>query len=234
MPAGNTPTASATGSDIVVRWPAASFPDGTDVAGYIVQRYDASIGAAATVGANCGGTVTGTTCTEHNVPSGSWTYTDTPVQANWTGAPSPASNPVGVGTITAPTVTPPATTLGGGASSNLASPTLTVGGPSSGIVGTAISATAITATLSQSSGANSTGTIAFRVYGPAASAPSTCTTGGTSLGSATVSGDGAYSAGNEFTPSQPGSYWLYASYNGDTNNNGVTSACPPAEPIVVG
>lgn len=109
MPAGNTPTASATGSNITVSWSAATFANGTAVAGYVVQRYDASTGAAATVGASCSGTVTSTTCTEQNVPAGRWTYTDTPVQQSWTGAQSSASSPVSV--ATAPTAAAPARSL---------------------------------------------------------------------------------------------------------------------------
>jgi hypothetical protein len=36
-----------------------------------------------------------TTCTEDNVPSGTWVYTDTPVQQNWTRTASADSNSVG-------------------------------------------------------------------------------------------------------------------------------------------
>jgi hypothetical protein len=93
MSTGATPTASATGSTVNVRWPAATFSGGTPVAGYIVQRYNALNGALATVGGTCAGVVTATICRE-SVASGSWIYTDTPVQLSWTGTASSPSNVV--------------------------------------------------------------------------------------------------------------------------------------------
>ena len=93
MPAGNAPAVSVSGSSVSLRWTAASFPDGTPVQGYIVNRYGAN-GSPQTVGPGCSGTVTSTTCTESNVPAGQWTYTDTPVQLSWTGQESPPSNVV--------------------------------------------------------------------------------------------------------------------------------------------
>jgi hypothetical protein len=96
MPAGGQPTVVASGTSVTVRWPAALFPSGQTVAGYVIQRYAATGGAPATVGASCSGTVTTTTCTELNVPAGTWVYTDSPVQDNWTGGPSPSSASVSV------------------------------------------------------------------------------------------------------------------------------------------
>lgn len=91
MPAGNTPSVVVSGGNVTVQWPAAVLPGGTDVAGYIVRRYNAATGAAVTVGPSCSGIVTSTSCTETSVPSGTWVYTDTPVQANWSGPESPDS-----------------------------------------------------------------------------------------------------------------------------------------------
>ena len=54
-------------------------------------------GEPAAAMADCSGTISTTTCVEHGVPAGTWTYVDTPAQVNWTGAPSPASFPVVVG-----------------------------------------------------------------------------------------------------------------------------------------
>ena len=95
MPAGNTPSIAASGSDVSVRWPAATFPGGAAVAGYLVERYGPN-GSAVPVGAGCSGVVAATTCTEHNVPAGTWTYTDTPVQESWSGGESPPSSPATV------------------------------------------------------------------------------------------------------------------------------------------
>ena len=94
MPGGNAPTARASGNVVAVTWLAASFPDGTNVAGYTVRRYNAATGAPGTVGGSCSGVVTATTCTDQPVPNGSWVYADTPVQLTWTGAESPAGNTV--------------------------------------------------------------------------------------------------------------------------------------------
>ena len=96
MPTGFQPVVRVSGNSVTVRWPAATLPGGTPVSGYLIARYDAASGAAATVGPGCGGVVTATTCTELNVPSGTWVYSDTPIQANWSGPASPLSAAVPV------------------------------------------------------------------------------------------------------------------------------------------
>jgi len=96
MPAGQRPSAVASGADVTVRWPAALLPDGTPVAGYRIERLDGN-GTAHAVAADCAADVSTTTCTEHGVPAGTWTYTDTPLQDAWTGATSGPSAPVTVG-----------------------------------------------------------------------------------------------------------------------------------------
>jgi hypothetical protein len=107
-----------------------------------------------------------------------------------------------------------------------ASPTLSVTAPATGKVGTAISNAAITGVLAGSSGATSAkGTITFTVFGPLTSAPTTCTSGGTTVGTATTAGDGTYHPNAGFTPSQPGNYWWYANDPSDANNNAATSTC---------
>jgi hypothetical protein len=90
MPSGSQPSVSASGSSVSLRWAAALFPDNLGVAGYVIKRYDAN-GTAVTVGASCGGVVTTTTCTELDVPPGTWIYTDTPVQDDWAGGESPGT-----------------------------------------------------------------------------------------------------------------------------------------------
>jgi hypothetical protein len=91
MPGGGEPDGYASGSSVVVSWGAADLGNGTAVAGYLVDRYNATTGVEAPVGAGCAGVVTATSCTEDGVPAGQWVYTDTPVQASWTGAQSPQS-----------------------------------------------------------------------------------------------------------------------------------------------
>jgi hypothetical protein len=91
MPTGSTPAGTVAGSSVTVSWPASTLPGGAPVGGYIVNRFDAVNGAPATVGSGCSGVVANTTCTEQSVPAGSWEYTVTPVQLNWTGGESPDS-----------------------------------------------------------------------------------------------------------------------------------------------
>ena len=88
--AGQQPTASASGGSVTVSWAQATLAGGTPVAAYSIKRYDAN-SVAQTVNASCSGTIAALTCTETSVPSGTWTYTDTPLQNSWHGAESPKS-----------------------------------------------------------------------------------------------------------------------------------------------
>ena len=97
-----------------------------------------------------------------------------------------------------------------------ASPSLSASGPSSATIGTAIAASAISVTLS--GGSSPTGTITFTVFGPGGE-PSSCTSGGTVVGTAPVAGNATYGSSAGYTPTQAGDYWWYASYGGDGNNN---------------
>jgi hypothetical protein len=97
MPAGSAPSGTVLGNQVTVSWPPATFANGVDVAGYIVNRYNASTGASATVGNGCSGVVTTTSCTETSVAPGPWLFTETPVEVNWTGGQSADSAPVVVG-----------------------------------------------------------------------------------------------------------------------------------------
>lgn len=83
-------------------------------------------------------------------------------------------------------------------------------------------------------GDSPSGTVTFEVFGPQSSAPSDCSSGGTAVGTAAVSGDGTYRPGTGFTPSSAGDYWWYATYGGDALNNSATSTCGPsmAETVV--
>lgn len=96
MPTGSTPSGQASGSSVTVSWASAALPNGVAVAGYVIRRYDAATGAQESVGGNCSGVVTTTTCTELSVPSGTWVYTDIPVQSNWTGGASQKSASIAV------------------------------------------------------------------------------------------------------------------------------------------
>ena len=114
-----------------------------------------------------------------------------------------------------------------------ASPTLTVAAPTTDIAGTAIAASSISSVFANSSGSNATGTITFTVFGPQASAPTTCTSGGTTVGTATPAGNGTYSSSAGFTPTLAGNYWWYVSSPADSNNNAANSACPPTTETTV-
>jgi hypothetical protein len=100
---GGKPGVSVAGSSVAVTWQAGSTVGGRPATGYIVARYNAATGGTKTPATGaCAGTLTTLSCTEQNVPSGSWYYTVTPAIALWTGAESPRSNAVNTDTI-APT-----------------------------------------------------------------------------------------------------------------------------------
>jgi hypothetical protein len=99
LPQGNTPSVSLSGANVTV-----SFTQSTvggqrlgayAGGGYTVKRYPASGGGGVTPGTSCNTTISGSSeklsCTESNVPPGSWKYTVTPVLSNWVGAESAQS-----------------------------------------------------------------------------------------------------------------------------------------------
>ena len=111
---------------------------------------------------------------------------------------------------------------------------LSASGPLGGaFAASPISAASISATLA--GGSAPSGPIAFTVFGPQSSPPSTCTSGGTAVGAASASGDGTYQPSAGFTPPSPGDYWWYASYGGDAGDEPAVSLCGPgmAETSVV-
>lgn len=118
--------------------------------------------------------------------------------------------------------------VGGGGK---ASPTLSASAPSSGTVGSVISAVSVSAALS--GGASPTGTITYTVFGPQSTPPSVCSSGGSTVGTASASGDGTYNPSAGFTPASAGDYWWYASYGGDSGNNAATSTCGAGMPETV-
>ena len=99
---------------------------------------------------------------------------------------------------------------------------LSVSGPLGGaFAGSPIAASSISATLT--AGPTLTGTITFTVFGPQSSPPSSCTSGGATVGTASVSGGGSYQPSAGFTPPSPGDYWWYVSYGGEP----AASTCGP-------
>src|SRR6202022_2643391 len=89
---------------------------------------------------------------------------------------------------------------------------------------------AISDSAALSGGANPTGTILFRLYGP-----NDATCSGAIIFTATipVAGNGTYGSGN-FTPTGAGTYRWIANYSGDANNTATTNACNgPNESVVV-
>jgi hypothetical protein len=106
MPAGATPSVSASGRNVTVSWAQATLPDTTPVAGYEIKRYDGASNPQTVLSA-CSGTITALTCTENAVPAGTWRYTVTPRQAGWRGAESSQSAAVVIAapslSLTAPT-----------------------------------------------------------------------------------------------------------------------------------
>ena len=103
--AGNQPTGTPTGGDVLVSWTASTFSDSTAATSYTVRRYQAVTGTEQTVLSGCAGSVAATTCTESSVPAGSWQYTITPKYADWTGAESTKSDVVVV--VASGDTTPP-------------------------------------------------------------------------------------------------------------------------------
>jgi hypothetical protein len=105
----------------------------------------------------------------------------------------------------------------------LASPAVSLSVPASGVAGSPVAAASISAALS--AGSSPSGTATFSVYGPQPTPPSSCAGGGTTVGTAAVSGDGTYHPAAGFTPAAAGDYWWYVSYAGDTRNSPAASPC---------
>lgn len=101
MPDGPMPTVSVSGRSVQVSWSARSFTDGTNVAGYVVTRYDPSDAATPATGA-CAGTITALTCTEAATPPGTWRFAVRTVQGGWTGVEGAKS---GSAVVAAPSFT---------------------------------------------------------------------------------------------------------------------------------
>jgi hypothetical protein len=98
-----------------------------------------------------------------------------------------------------------------------ASPAISTTASAGGPVGTAV-----TDTAALSGGAAPGGVIEFKLYGPSGTAA--CSGTAVFDQAVTVTGDGSYTSPS-FSPSQAGTYWWTASYNGDASNNPAGTNC---------
>ena len=210
LTAPQSPSASTSGTNVSVTWNAATLNGSLAASSYNVERYTGS-------GSDLGAASCSPVASSSGTPNafGSFTCTDSP--------PTGASYEY---KITGNYHTAWSTTSGFTNAVTVKSVTSTTGGgPGTGTTGSAIPTSSILSALSGAT-ASAGGTITFTVFGPQASAPSTCTSGGTTVGSAiTVSGNGTYHPSSTYTPSAAGTYWWYASYGGDTFNNTSSSTC---------
>jgi aldose 1-epimerase len=99
-----------------------------------------------------------------------------------------------------------------------------VAAPASGTAGTAIAASSISSALSDAT-SDAGGTVTYTVFGPQSSPPSDCSSGGTVVGTAAVSGSGTSQPSTGYTPPTAGTYYWYASYSGDAGNQPANSGC---------
>ncbi len=87
-----TPNASVTNQSVSLSWTATTLSGGTLVTGYVVRRYDTAL-VAQTVLSSCT-SVTTNSCTETNVPAGTWTYSVQATRGNWAGVEGARSSSV--------------------------------------------------------------------------------------------------------------------------------------------
>src|SRR5439155_402859 len=208
-----------------------------------------TVTTSATPQATAGGTISDQATLAGGVgPTGTITFTVFgPNDATCSGTPTSGGSAPVSGNGTYPSSAVPVVLAGtyrwiasyGGGSNNAAWPTACAD-PAEAVVVTK-AAPALTTTASGSVaaggsvndvahltlGTNPTGTISFTLYSDAGCTVSVFTS------SATVTGNGDYSSG-PFTATQAGTYHWRASYSGDGNNNGFTTACnEPNETSVV-
>lgn len=106
LPAGPAPSATVTARSVAVSWPA---PTGApEPTGYTVER-TLSGGGTTAAGGSCAGTVTGRSCTDTDLATGTYTYRVRATRAGWTGA---AGAPSGSATIAAPSLSLGTTSFG--------------------------------------------------------------------------------------------------------------------------
>jgi hypothetical protein len=99
VPAAAAASAVLSGPDVTWSWAAVTTVSGRAVTGYTLNRYASATGGVPTPATNgCTGVMTALSCTETDVPSGTWYYGLTAHLSAWTGSESPR---------TAVTVVPP-------------------------------------------------------------------------------------------------------------------------------
>ncbi|UXM91522.1 Ig-like domain-containing protein [Paenarthrobacter sp. JL.01a] len=101
---GAKPTTIVTGTTVTVNWAASTTAAGKSVTGYSIGRYSSlSGGTRMAATGTCQGTISALSCTESNVPAGTWYYAVTPMLSLWQGAESVRS----AGTTPVTDTTPP-------------------------------------------------------------------------------------------------------------------------------
>jgi len=107
----------------------------------------------------------------------------------------------------------------------MSNPTIVTQASAGGTVGISVTDQAIL-----TGGASPTGSIRFKLWGPAATP--TCTNLVFTSNAITVNGNGTYTSAPGFTPTAAGTYYWTASYTGDANNNAATGECGAANESV--
>jgi hypothetical protein len=244
LPTPTAPSASASVHSVTVTWPAATV-GGQNVAGYTVKRYNAG-GTAQTIGAGCTGTISGLTCTEATVASGTWRYTVTPIQGAWTGTESPQSSSVtvqspGLSFTSSTTVTSLPATLNASLTNLVPGQSVTfrLDDQSTGTVlsstltPTTVPATgAVNATVTIPTGvANGTHTV-YAIDGQGDVASASITVAHPSVSAATIAKSAGGTAGYV---KQDGSYYVYANVAGaGTPPAGVSSLTADVSTVTTG
>jgi Bacterial Ig-like domain len=114
--AGGTPSATLSGRTVELTWPAVTLSNGVAVTSYLVRRYDWTGVVEQTIASGtCAVPAATTSCSETDVPAGTWTYSVTPAFGPWRGPESAKTSvTVGAPSLTlSPTRVKSTTTLSG-------------------------------------------------------------------------------------------------------------------------
>jgi hypothetical protein len=214
LPTGATPTATVSpvsGQVVTITFAQTSTSGSTPVTAYVVSRFAVGSSSGTPVSGSCAITAGTVTCSD-SPGSGSWQYTDTSTIASsiWFGTPSAKSTTVVVQALT----------------------TTGVSATASSVVSSGVTPSAVLAGTTTTPAPG--GSISFSVFGPQATAPTSCSgTGWSALGSAVpVTAAGTYNASAAYTPTTAGTYWWEAVYSGDTYNAGSSASCSVNSTVV--